>query len=392
MRISFKAAILGCHLLIAFAAVHAQQIERLSQVVPDLKEVVTFEVGAQEVDFLNPFAFGFCTKGLVAITKDRVSLVCYRSDGTIVWQRQPPEGVISAVHSSDDGSTIAAYCPLTEDQGVTEVLTSEGEVLWRKAFDGAFAVSPTGKYLYSGPSALSHMPLTVLEGRTGAILWRGSESDFRAELLNEETIVYVIRGTILIMEMSSGKLLEEHSFEEHFDTNELNHLVWYLEVSESGNSFTMFARSAISDKKLIQSYNDSFERQWMEVLETEGSAKLLGVSEDGSRCLITHGYDLRLFDTLSGELLWKIENGILSNRPVVTNELIALGQVGYESELFLLDESGRVIRRIHYNAAFYKTKISKGLVGLSKPYLKRPSLVEIKQEGGFSSLLLYERD
>lgn len=388
-----KLLLMGFLLLMVFQNSYSQKFVKLSDVVQGLKPTLTVSLKTPEIDFLNPMAFGFTTQGIVAISKDRTSLVCYRPDGSIAWTRQPPEKVISAIHVSDDGEIIAAYYPLSEDEGVTEVMTSDGSVLWRNVFEAAFEPSPTGKYLYSGPSALSGMPLTVIETKTGKVLWKENVSDFIAELLDEEHIVHVSREDIKLIEMRTGNILTERNISKPFK-NELSYTNWEIAVSKDGSYITLLGRSSKSLRVFVVTYNHNLKPVWSNYLEP-GYPTLVGISEDGSKLCIDRLKTIKLYNNFTGNLLWQVKDKILNNGAIVTNKFIAIKQADYESEVFVLGEDGSLRNRFKSNSIFIQTKIpkfgiNKETVNLLTSTIKEwGSIVEIKKENVRYSAIFY---
>jgi len=380
-------------LLITFDISYCQKFEELSNSVPELQPVVTMSFANNQINFLNAMSFGFTTQGTVAITTDRSSLNCYSADGSIAWTRQPPEKVISAIHVSDSGNIISAYYPLGENGGVTEVMANDGHVLWRKFFRTGFRVSPNGKYLYSGPSALSGMPLIVIETKKDAVLWQLNASDFQAELLDEESLVHVSREDIELIEMSTGNILTQRNISEPFK-DELSYTNWHISVSKDGNYVTLLGRSSKSLEVFIITYDRNLKRVWSASLEP-GYPTLVGVSEDGSKLCIDKLKTTTLYDNFTGNLLWQVEDKVLNNGAIVTNEFIALMQVGYESEVFVLGEDGSLANRFKTHSIFTQTKIpkfetKKGAINLLKSTIKKwGSIVEIKKENAQNSAIFY---
>lgn len=383
--------ILGVMLMLGKPSL-GQETSRLTEEIKSFREAVTFTVSGNEIDFLNPMSFGFVQQGIVAISQDHSALTCYRTDGSIAWRKAPPERVISAIHVSDNGRIIAAYYPLNESKGVTEVITDNGEVLWRNVYEAGFRVSPSGKYLYSGPSALSGMPLTVIDVETGAVLWKQSASDFAAELLDEETILHLSRGELQVIRMSTGNILQRRDLGAYFK-DELSHTLWELSVSDDRAYFTILGKSGKSLNNLIHTYDSSFKLKWSRTFAPP-PFQLVGLSEDGSKVLVTQGvYGISFYDNLTGNLLWRVEDAILNNGAIVTNEFIAMRQVGHNSEVLVIAQDGSLSKRFKSHSIFLKTQLpkmvsTKGAISLSTT---GGSIIEIKKNDAGSSIIFYAR-
>jgi|GEM_PF-6427264 len=375
-----------------------QQTARLTQAVTNLDEANTFKIASDDMNLLNRMSFGFVTEGIVTITSDRASLVCYRPDGSIVWKKSPPEKVISAIHVSDNGKFISAYYPLEEEgRGMTEILSSNGDPVWRKQYNIAFLLSKTGKYLFSGADVMEVPPLMVIDTATGNVLWKRRSDEFQARLLDDETIIHVIRGEVSMIEMDTGKVIAKRDLREYFE-DDLPYTDWEISVSQDGKYFTILARSEKSQKKLIQTYNSRFQVVWTKLIESGGAAQIVGLSEDGSKLCVTQGYQTSLYDNLSGNLLWRVKDRILNNGGVVSNDFIAMTQVGYQSEIFVMAKDGSLANRFKTNSIFMTTKLpqvasKRDPSNLSTPSsLKTSSIVEIREEGDQHVVTFYKEN
>lgn len=380
-------------LLLSITLLNCNQNKHINEIIKELKPVATLKIPSIEINFTNPRMVGFSKQGIVVIDKDMSRLICYQNDGEIAWEKTPPEKYISSIYVSQDGSTITAYYPMNEVEGVTEVMNSDGEMLWRQKLDGAFIPSHTGKYLFSEASMIDVPPLTVIETTTGKVLWKKKSDEFQAMLLDEENIVHVIRGEMSVIEMSTGSILATHEMKNHFE-DDLSHTDWMISVSEDGNYFAVLGKSAQSKKDLIQSFNRNSELHWTKTLDHGGYSKLAGLSEDGSRLLLTRGIDTRLYDNLTGDLLWKIEENILNNGALVTNEFISIKQLPYQSEVFALGDNGSLIKRFSTNAILTKSTLPKigDLKGAFNLMKQRKSLiVEIKKEDQHNLITFYDK-
>jgi len=383
-------------ILIAFDLSYCQKLTNLSDAFPELRPAVKMSFSSDQIDFLNTMSFGFVTQGIVAISKDRSSLNCYRPDGSIAWTRQPPEKVISAIRVSENGDFICAYYPLQmEGTGVTEVLKNDGTVMWRKRYDVGFFLSSTGKYLYSGADVMDPSPLTVVETTTGNVLWKTKSDGFQPQLLNEETIIHVTQGELKLIEMNTGSILTQKKMSGPFK-DELSYTNWQIAVSKDGNYVTLLGRSSKSLKVFVITYSRNLKRVWSAAIEP-GYATLVGISEDGSKLCIDRPKITKLYDNHTGNLLWQVEDNILNNGAIVTNDFIALRQVGYESEIFVLGENGSLESRFKIHSIFTQTKTprfktKKGVVNLLRPtMMKWGTIVEIKNENARDTAILYAR-
>lgn len=373
---------------------YGQGFLKLADEIQGLKPSATFNFPSIEMNFTNPGMFGFLKQGIVVVDKDMSTLVCYRTDGSIAWTKTPPEKYISSIHVSENGGIITAYYPLNEVEGVTEVMTNSGDVVWRKKLDGAFIPSQTGKYLFSEASMTDVSPLTVIETATGNVLWQQESDEFQAKLLDEETLVHVIRGELSVIEMSTGSILASHDMKNHFN-DDLSHTDWMISVSEDGNYFAVLGKSAQSKKDLIQSFNRKGELLWTKTLDRGGYSMLAGLSEDGSRLFLTRATDTKLYDNLSGNLLWNIEESILNNGALVTNKFIAIKQLPYQSEVFVLGDNGSVVKRFKSTSIFTKTKIPPVASGPRKIVSSKPNnnfIVEIKKDGQRNYIAIFAND
>ncbi len=344
LRLPFVPCLIG--LFLTLPGAFAESVEGVPTQLGIFRATPAYQSLAEDgPDFRQAYRFAFSRRGLVAVSGDRRSLVAYRPDGEPDWSWPSSTGAVTGVEASADGRVLAVYQPLNEKQGVVGLLSAAGELLWSRNRDASFVPSGTGKYLLSRPEPMNEVPVEVLDGETGDTLWRGDSYPFAAQLMDEHTLAHVSRGRLRVYAMATGEVLAERDLSQRFRES-LSYTSWQLVAAADGSTVSVLGWSSWPSREAeVWTFDRRLAPRWSRSLEP-GFPQLVGITEDGSKLCLKRRQGIRLVDNATGTLLWQVDGRILNNGAVVTNRLIALRQVGYTSEVFLLAAGGNLAQQL----------------------------------------------
>lgn len=301
----------------------AQHESKLSQEFGSLKVVKTYNITA-DIDFRRTDQFGFTDTGsLVAIVDS--SLVCYGTDGQIEWDRQVPS---LSLHVSPEGEFVLISYPVSSDSGVTELLSSSGEVVWTQPFKGWILWSPQARYLFPHADQDSPLFLRVYDAKTGRLLWQDRSRPLRrieaVTALSDETLLVVdVEGKLESLVMTTGQSAMKLDISEPLKES-LSYVDWYLSTSGEGNYFAVFGRCGLTKRTWIYSFDNNLNLIWSKQANSRVWSK--GFSEDGRRLVVGEGNTTKLYNNLTGKLLWQEKDVRFGRPPIVTDDYVALPQ------------------------------------------------------------------
>lgn len=289
--------------------------------------------------------FGLTEGGLVLLDGEVGSrIICMDSTGAIVWERKAKANTwIGTLNTSTDGKYIYLYHGIDEDQGISEVLDSQGTSRWSRVAVGGYHFSPSGTYLVSE----AYTPLSVIETETGNLLWR-SEKDsppYGACALNDNLLFSLAQNSLTLFELKTGKpLWERKPMDKTPELAESPYWNWEMSVATAGDRIAILGRGLKVSSAFV------FDTGGKLIWEGKGTvhAQMVGLTPNGKFLAITD-FDqqnvLSLLEIDRNKTAWTVDGPFSVNEPFLTDNLIAFRNK-LDTRLFLINPNGRLMRHI----------------------------------------------